>query len=252
VFDLDGVVYLGQTGIPGAALAFRTLESAGFHLLFATNNASVTQASVVERVQRLTGYDALPSAVVTCGMAAAHYMSGKYERVLVIGEPGLTQTLEAAGIAVVDADSEPDAVVVGVDFDFTYKKLDDAARAIRSGAAFIATNTDPTFPHATGQAPGAGPLVAAVETASGVTPVVCGKPHQPMIDILNSLIGGGEVWMVGDRPETDIATAARAGWNSILTLTGVVSSADDIGDRQAPDHIVASIAEVPAVVFGPH
>jgi 4-nitrophenyl phosphatase len=250
VFDLDGVVYLGQEGVPHARRAFESLEDAGFHILFATNNASVTQVSAIEKIERLTGYNGTASAVVTSGMATAEYLAGRYETALVIGEPALTETLEAAQIRVVDSQSPPDAVVVGIDFSFTYEKLAASVRAIRNGAAFIATNTDASIPASSGQAPGAGSLVAAVQTASGVVPVVCGKPHQPMIHILNRLRVGDVTWMVGDRPETDIAIAVSAGWRSILPLTGVVSSADDIGDRPTPDHIVASIQDVPRLVLG--
>ena len=250
MFDLDGVVYVGQEGVPGAGAALLAIEEAGFYLIFATNNSSATQSSVVEKISRLTGYVGAPLGVVTSGMAAASYVASRYESVYVIGEPALTETLEATHLTVTDSHSAVDAVVVGIDFSFSYDKLDAAVRAIRNGAAFVATNTDATYPTATGQAPGAGSLVAAVQTASGVAPIVCGKPHQPMIDMLNDLRIGETTWMVGDRPETDIATAASAGWQSILTLTGVISSPDDIGDGPTPDHIVASISDVPAVVLG--
>lgn len=250
VFDLDGVLYRGQTAVPGAGEALTDIETAGFQLLFATNNASATPTSVIEKIRRLTGYHGRMSAVVTSGMAAARFIAGRYDKILVVGEPGLRETIQTADVEVVDADSQPDAVVVGLDEAFTYDKLHNASRAIRSGAAFVATNTDATFPRADGQAPGAGSIVAAVATASGVQPVVCGKPEQPMIDILNELAEGEPIWMVGDRPETDIAIAAAAGWRSVLTLTGVVSSLAEVGDGPRPDHVVASIADVPGVVLG--
>lgn len=249
VCDLDGVVYLGNEGIAGAGTALKMLEEAGFRLVFATNNSPTTQTSVIEKVSRLTGYLGSPLNVVTSGMAAAGYLARRYERVHVIGETALKETIEAAHLTITDSQIAVDAVVIGIDFNFSYDKLDAAIRAIRNGAAFIATNTDATYPTDTGQAPGAGSLVAAVQAGSGVAPLVCGKPHQPMIDLLSVLCVGGPTWMVGDRPETDIALAAAAGWQSILTLSGVTSSSDDIAEGLKPDYIVADIAEVPAVVF---
>ncbi len=130
MFDLDGVVYLGQEGVPGAGTALLAIEEAGFQLIFATNNSSATQLSVIEKISRLTGYVGTPLAVVTSSMAAAGYVASRYQSVHVIGEPALTETLEAAHLTVTDSQTAVDAVVVGVDFSFSYDKLDAAVRAI--------------------------------------------------------------------------------------------------------------------------
>lgn len=248
VLDLDGVVYLGSQGIEGAGAALKALEAEGWQLLYATNNASVTPDSVCEKIARLTGFEPERASVVTCAMAAARYLSSSEGAVYVVGEQGLTKTLVDAGITTSDEAASASAVVVGIDSAFTYDKLDNASRAIRRGAAFIATNTDANYPTPTGLAPGAGSIVAAVERAGGKAPIVVGKPEQPMIDILTDLIRSQTVWVVGDRPETDIAMAHTAGWGSILPLTGVVAHPDELVGRPRPDHVVSSIAEVPGLL----
>ncbi|GMR01755.1 MAG: HAD-IIA family hydrolase [Acidimicrobiia bacterium] len=250
MFDLDGVVYVGSVPVDGAASAMLELRDRGWQLLFATNNSSKTPTSVTEVLRDRAGISVDPSAVITSGMAAAVYLRNNgLESAYVLGSPQLKDTVETYGVAVVES-STPDAVLVGLDRSLTYDKIDQAARAVRNGAAFVATNTDPTFPTSTGEVPGAGTIVAAVATASGSRFVTCGKPERPMIDLVSERIVTERVVMVGDRPETDTAFAIAAGWESVLTLTGVTATADDIPRHLVPNHVVASVAELPGILDG--
>jgi 4-nitrophenyl phosphatase len=250
VFDLDGVVYRGDHEIPGAGVALAELTSAGWHVLFATNNSSKTRYVVADKITARTGFEVDPQWVVTSGMAAARYMQGRFASAYVLGLAGITDEVRAAGIDVRE-NSDVESVVVGIRFDMTYDHVAIASEAVRNGAAFIATNTDATYPTAEGLAPGAGAVVAAVATASGREPTICGKPHAPMGALVSDLARGNEIWMVGDRLETDILLAKNQKWRSILTLTGVTTSRDQIPAGLAPDHVVKSIIEVPAVVGRP-
>lgn len=249
VFDLDGVVYRGELGIPGAGDALTRLQDAGWKLLYATNNASKTPQAVADKIASTTGFVADPAAVVTSAMAAAHFMDGRYRSAYVLGLEGLRGAVHSVGISVGDS-TDVEAVVVGIDFDVTYDAIATAAAAIRTGAAFVATNTDATYPTDGGRlAPGAGAIVAAVATASGVEPIVCGKPHAAMGAMITELAEGPTIWMTGDRIETDIELAKNHGWRSILPLTGVTDSLDGIPADRLPDHVVASIADVPAIIL---
>jgi 4-nitrophenyl phosphatase len=157
--------------------------------------------------------------------------------------------MDRVGIQVADG-SNVDSVVVGVHFGLTYTEIDIASEAIRNGAAFIATNTDATYPTSGGRlAPGAGAVVAAIATAAGTAPVICGKPHAPMGTMVQDLAEGDEIWMVGDRLESDIELAKNHGWRSILPLTGVTTTLDGAPDDLIPDHVVASIADVPDIIL---
>jgi len=142
----------------------------------------------------------------------------------------------------------PDAVVVGLDRALTYDRIAAAARALHNGAHFIATNTDATIPTPQGEMPGAGTIVAAIATASGKPYVACGKPHQPMLDLVNEKISADRVIMVGDRPETDIAFAKLAGWESVLSLTGVIQDPGTVPGRFTPDRVVQSIADLEGIL----
>jgi 4-nitrophenyl phosphatase len=157
----------------------------------------------------------------------------------VVGGDGIREALESADLDVIGDNSEVDCVVVGLDRQFDYEMLDRASRAIRDGALFIATNVDPTFPAAEGRIlPGAGSIVAALQSASGVSPVIAGKPHKPMTDLIRSR-GVDRAWVIGDRPDTDMAMAsAEPDWTPVLVLTGVTGNDADAGGA---DYVVEDL-----------
>ncbi len=247
VFDLDGVVYVDSHGVEGAGEALYALQHAGWHIVFATNNATRTPQAVLENIESRTGFRSPDADIVTSAMAASHWARQHHDRAFVVGEPGLVETLEQAGLTIVD-DASAECVIVGLDRQISYAKLDAASRLIRNGATFIATNTDATFPTRSGPAPGAGAIVAAVHTASGVEAVACGKPADPMVALVRDKIKGPDILVVGDRPETDLAMARRAGWTAVLVLTGVTTPDTAIAPQHAPHATIPSIAELPALL----
>jgi len=248
VFDLDGVVYIDHMGVPGAGETLTFLDRAGHQVLFATNNSSRAVDAVVENIRERTGFEARPEAVITSGLAAADLLRGGAEVCLVLGSRGLERTLEDAGIALTADHTAATTLVVGLDRGLSYDRLAGAVLAVRRGARFVATNDDATYPMPDGLYPGCGAIVAAVERATGATPIVCGKPHTPMRTLIERKIEHADVWMVGDRPGTDLALAASAGWGKILVLTGVAGLDDELDPNLRPDHTLESIAGLGALV----
>lgn len=246
VFDVDGVLLLGGEAIPGAGEALKALHDAGFRLLYATNNSTRTAEANAERLARLLGAQVSADAVVTSAIAATRILGPGDDPVLVVGERGLEQTLQGSGRTLTTEWERAAAVVAGLDRGITYDRLAAATRAIREGARFVGTNGDRTFPVPGGQVPGAGALLAAIEAATGVAPEIAGKPHAAMRQAITDRLAPGPVWMVGDRPETDLAMAAAAGWSGVLVLTGV-------GDREsgaewAPALVLDDVAGLPAAL----
>lgn len=248
VCDLDGVVYVGAEPVPGAGPALLQIDRAGIDLLFATNNSTKTPADTAAAIADRAGYTARADQVITSGLATAQWMGDDVSSALVVGEQGLVDTIRDAGIEVVGMHDHPEAVVVGLDRDFDYDKLAAAARAVRRGAALYATNIDPTLPTPEGLDPGCGAIVAAVERASGIEAVVCGKPYPPMESLIADRAAGAEIVVVGDRPDTDLAVGRKAGWSSILVLTGVTSGAEEVPAELSPTAVVASLADVPPLL----
>jgi 4-nitrophenyl phosphatase len=250
VCDLDGVVYLGESPIRGAGGALHALEAAGYRLLFATNNSSRTVGEVVAKISRTSGYTPEPDQIIGSAEAAAALLVPSRPRVWVLGGAGITEALGRYDIEITPNPLDAGAVVMGLRMDMTYGDLTDATRAVRNGARFVATNSDPTFPTPEGLVPGAGALVAAVEMASGVRAEVAGKPHEPIRRLISERLGPGSVWVVGDRAETDLALAHAAGWTPVLVLGGVTARAEDVPEEMAPELVVDSLADLATIVVG--
>lgn len=244
LFDCDGVLYLHDSAIAGAAEVLQRLHRDGVPMLFCTNNSSQTPRHLVGKLQRLLGYSAAEAQVITSAQAAANEVrAAGIGSASVLGMEGIVTALHEAGIATDDADAG--ALVVGIDFDLDYDRIRLAADVVRRGGLFVATNTDATYPVPGGMWPGAGTVVAAVAAASGRGPdLIAGKPHLPMVDLIRDRSGTDEIIVVGDRPETDLALAKAGGWGSVAVLTGVTTSPDEIPSEFAPDRIIASVADL--------
>jgi HAD superfamily hydrolase (TIGR01450 family) len=247
VCDLDGVVYVGEDAVPGAGRALDALERAGYRVVLATNNSTRNPADVAARIHALTGFRSDPSGIVTSSIAAAALLTPADSPALVVGEDGVAAALADTGIEVTVSPDSARSVVVGLARHVDYELIDAAARAVRHGARFVATNTDATFPTPRGPVPGAGAIVAAVATASGASPEVAGKPHEPMRRAVRQRLGAGPTWVVGDRPETDLALAAAEGWGKVLVLSGIATSGNITGEF-APDIVVPTLAELPGAL----
>lgn len=236
LLDLDGVVWLAHEPIPGVAEGIARLRAAGERVLFVTN-ASMSPVARLEAALADNGVPAVGD-VLSSAMAAAHLLEPG-TRALVCGGPGVVEALTARGIEVV-ATGPVDAVVVGLTQDLTYDLLLRASTAVRDGARFIATNTDPTYPTPGGLTPGGGSIVAAVATASGVEPEVAGKPHPAMAALVRSRVGDGPHVMVGDQAATDLAFGRVLGARTALVLSGITTAADLPLDP-APDVVAADV-----------
>ena len=258
IFDLDGVLYLGDTAIPYAADAVRRLQGAGKQIYFLTNNSGKTRAEYRKKLADVNGLDVPESAIFTSAYATALYLKQRGaagRSVFVIGEPGLAAELSASGglIPMTEPDSaevhDIDYVVVGIDRQFTYDKLRFAHAAITRGhAQFIATNRDATFPMEAGEIPGGGSLVASLATATGREPVTIGKPETHAYEAILDAAGvtAADSVMVGDRLDTDIAVGRRAGAGTVLVLTGVTSEekAQAAPPEWRPDRIIGDLREL--------
>jgi len=235
------VIFLGGDTIPGAGSALESVEALGARVVFATNNATRTVAEIGERIHGATGYTPSVEAIATSATSTAAALTADDGPVMVVGGSGLTETLEAAELAITDDPTAARSVAVGLDRAIDYGRIDRAAAAIRRGARYIATNTDATFPTPHGPRPGAGAIVAAISTAAGRTPEVTGKPHPPFLRHLRERLGPGSTWVVGDRPETDLALGRAGGWFTVLTLSGITEDPDAVPRHLAPDLIVESV-----------
>lgn len=258
ILDLDGVLYRGSEPITDAVQTVLRLQSSGKPVFYLTNNSGLTREQYVERL-RAMGIPSETSYFMTSAWAATQYVLSQYgkARVFVVGEPGLQSELRNAGIQTIEnPDEQPvDCVIVGIDRSFSYERLRQAQWAILDGAAFIATNRDSTYPAENNRLlPGAGTIVAAIQTATGVEPFVVGKPNTWMLELLlqRGEYSAQDALLVGDRLDTDIAIAKRLSMPSALVLTGI-STQDHLQaapPEQQPDWVLVSLAQILEDVCG--
>ncbi|GCE47679.1 4-nitrophenyl phosphatase [Thermosporothrix hazakensis] len=224
LIDLDGVVYRGETLVPGAKDFISWLERTGKKYLFPTNNSFASEAQVVEKLNRL-GIPAGKEHVLGAGQASVRNIARRFPgaHVFVIGEQPLIDMVIAYNLPLAREDaSDADVVLVGLDRTITYQKLTAAVLAVRRGAHFIAINRDPLLPVAGGFTAGTGTMVAAIEAGSGVTPQVIGKPQPALLQEALNLLGSTpeETVMIGDGLEIDIKAGKAAGTHTMLVLSG--------------------------------
>ncbi len=225
VLDLDGVVWLGDEPISGAADAVARLRERGERVLFVSNNSSARVDDYLAKLARL-GVPAVAEDLLTSAQAAARLLHEGQTAVVCAG-PGVEEALRHRTVTIVD-DGPADAVVVGWHRTFDYDELTRAAHAVMAGARLIGTNDDPTYPTPKGPIPGGGAILAAVATAAGVTPTIAGKPHEPMVELVRDRLGEGlpGSTVVGDRPSTDGLFAVALGLRFALVLSGVTKPGD--------------------------
>jgi len=229
LLDLDGVVYLGGTAIRSAPPALQRARAAGMHLAYVTNNASRTPAAVAELLRSMN-VPAQAADVVTSPQAAARLLASKLPpgaAVLVIGSLALRMAVRERGLRPVSSAAEsPLAVVQGYAPGIDYQALAEGELAVRAGALFVATNADSTLPGPRGILPGNGSLLRVIAFAAGVEPVIAGKPELPLHHESIIRTGARRPLVVGDRLDTDIEAASRAGADSLLVFTGVSRPAE--------------------------
>ena len=250
ILDMDGVLWRGNEAIGDLHAIFERITSAGWKVIFATNNGSRTIGQYVDLLDTF-GVHAKPGQVITSAIAAAEYLCDKFPAggpVFIIGEQGILDACNEYGFYQSELDAL--AVIVGIDRKLTYDKLKTATLLIRSGVPFIGTNPDKTFPTPQGLVPGAGAILAAIETATGVAPIIVGKPEPAMYRIaLERLdIPAQAVLVVGDRPETDIAGAQVIGCSTALVLSGVTDAEQARQWQPAPDIIASDLESLISLV----
>jgi glycerol-1-phosphatase len=247
LLDLDGVVYVGPDAVPGVPDALAAVRAAGMRLGFVTNNAARPPDEVAAHLTAL-GVTAKATDVITSSQAAATVVAGllgRGARVLPVGGPGVAAALTAVGLTVVErAEDQPAAVVQGYGREVGWAQLAEAVVAVRNGARHVATNTDATIPSPRGPLPGNGAMVGVVSAVTGRTPLITGKPDPAMHAECVRRTGALRPLVVGDRLDTDIEGARRAGAASLLVLSGVTDPIALLGagPQQRPGLLAADAA----------
>lgn len=243
ILDMDGVLWRGPTLLGDLPVIFARIDRLGLRALLATNNSTLSRKQYQDKFAQM-GVRITENQVFNSALATAYFLKNRFPqgaKVYVVGEQGLVETVQHAGFSI--ADQNVDAVVVGIDRQISYQKLTIASRLIRSGALFIGTNPDRTFPSPDGLTPGAGAILASIQAATDKDPIIIGKPATTLLEMalkehdLQPL----EALMVGDRLDTDILGGQRAGCRTALVLSGVTNDEEAEQWTPQPDIIIANL-----------
>jgi len=257
ILDLDGVVYRGERLLPGAREFVAWADASGRRVLFLSNNSFATVEEVAAKLARL-GVPKPEGRTLTAGWAAAQAIAQRFPSgsVFALAVASVERMLQSVGLQTLslpddplaphDGQARPDAVLVGLDRSLTYPRLRYAMRAIMAGAAFYAVNRDPRLPIEEGFEPGTGSIVAALEYASGVSPLMIGKPAPEIVHQALRLMDAdpSETLVIGDALDLDIVAGHAAGLASALMLSGLsdAEQANEATSARRPDYVFADLA----------
>jgi 4-nitrophenyl phosphatase len=235
LFDMDGVIWKEDSPIGNLDFFFTTLRRHALPYGFITNNSSKSIQMVQQKLKKF-GVPCKLNVILNSGEATAHLLERRFPAggpIYVVGEAGLIETLSTYNfVHTNNPDTSVLAVVVGLDRQIDYNKIANAAQHIRNGTPFYGTNGDKTLPTPDGEIPGAGCLLAAIEAASGVSPILVGKPEPLLFEMMLSRLGVNpqNTLVIGDRLETDILGGINAGCQTVLVLSGIstLSSIDQM------------------------
>ena len=249
LLDLDGVIYEGNKAIVDAVDSISSLKSKGVQVGYITNNASRTSETIAEQL-RSFGLELNEDDVITSAQAGALLLKEIIpagSKVLVVGGEGLRSNVLLSGFEIVETSKDsPVAVIQGFDPKVSWNDLAQASFAIQQGAIWVATNQDWTIPREEGLAPGNGTLVSAVHTAVGKLPVVAGKPEKAIFETALLRFGSLSAIYVGDRLDTDVLGANRAGLGSALVMTGVTTRKELLAAKpdSRPSYILGTLKDL--------
>jgi NagD protein len=256
ISDMDGVVYRGDSLVPGAQEFIQELLRRAVPFLFLTNVSEKTPLDLLKKMENLGIRGLQEHHFITAAMATAMFLARQKPnaKVYCIGGPGLKQELTKAGLVLIDGpfgSSPPDFLVVGKTDEFHFSHMRLGVQAIMAGAKFIGTNPDVLDPSDQGFEPACGSLLASLEAATGKKPYIVGKPNPLMMTLATRKLGvhPDDTIMIGDRMDTDILGGLEAGMTTVLVLSGVSSLEDAQDFPYAPDYIVTSLSEVLDKIF---
>jgi 4-nitrophenyl phosphatase len=233
ILDMDGVIWKGDAPIGDLPATFNRIRERGLKFVFATNNGTKTPEEYQEKLREL-GVEVEPWQVVTSALGIAFMLAAtrKYPRgtkIFMIGEDGIRVALEEKGFEILSTEDAPQAqvFVMGIDRTINFMKVAEATLLVRAGIPFYTTNTDKTFPTPRGEIPGSGSWLSVITSATGIEPIVAGKPFPFLMELSLERLGTTkeETLVVGDRLETDIAAGQSVGCPTALVLSGVSTKA---------------------------
>ncbi|MGI9553536.1 MAG: HAD-IIA family hydrolase [Thermodesulfobacteriota bacterium] len=253
LFDMDGVVYIGNKPIPGSVELINHLFTSNKKVIFLTNNPARSDREYAKKLNQI-GIKTDTDHIVTSTKNVCHYLKNNIKEIkkksaYVIGSRHFKISVSKTGIKIVRPGNNfsSDYVIMGGHRDFNFNEIDYASQFIRNGAKIIASNRDSRYPSELGFSPGTGALLSSIEITSGKKALVIGKPEKHIFQLSLKLAGmknKNKAVIIGDNLQTDILGGNNFGISTILSLTGVTGKKDLKNSKIKPDFIVNNPSEL--------
>lgn len=249
LLDMDGTIYLGEQVFPGTVPFLNRVRELGGRYMMVTNNSSKSVETYVEKVRRM-GIDTEPEDFFTSVHATIDYLKVNHpgERIYAEGTRSFIEQLTDAGLDVTEElDRSATVVLLGFDTEITFEKINRTSEMLTGfKGAYIATHPDLVCPTEYGSVPDLGSMIIGYRYATGLSPLVIGKPEPEML--LAAIHAAGvrkeDAVMVGDRVYTDIASGVNAGITTIGVLSGEASLKDYEQAEKKPTYVFQDVGEL--------
>ncbi|HOM96466.1 MAG: HAD-IIA family hydrolase [Candidatus Methanofastidiosa archaeon] len=247
--DIDGVLYRGNRPINGAREFVNYLIEQNIKFICVTNNSSKSPADYSKKLKNMN-INIQENEIINSGVATVEFLKETYLKennslsAYVIGGDDLVSLIQNTGIKI--KEKNPDFVIVGWDIAFTYEKMKKASLAIQKGAIYIGTNPDLTYPSHEGILPGCGAILASITAATGVEPIIIGKPKTLIMELAAKKIFAikENSLMIGDRIDTDILAGKNFGIHTALVLSGVIGNFESSKSHVKPDFVFKDLMDL--------
>jgi len=246
ILDMDGVLWRRDTLLCDLPVLFNKFSDYGIEVMMATNNGLRTVDQYVEKFSKF-GVKVKSSQIMTSAIATGALLKQTFPGggpIYIMGVQALHDTLAEFGFF--HSEEDPLAVAAGLTPHLTYDLIKNTSLVIQTGIPFFFTNPDPTYPSPEGNIPGAGTILAALETASGVKAKLAGKPLPFSFQVSMERLGTDPkaTLVVGDRLSTDILGGQNAGCKTAMVLSGISTKEEFYAWKPTPDLLLNNIMDL--------
>lgn len=247
LFDLDGVLHIGDSPLPGAIEAVEQLRTGGINCRFVTNTSTLSRHSLHQKILGM-GFYVAPEEILSAPEAALKYLEQ-------LGNPLcrflLSDDVKKDFSHFRRSDTEAEYIVVGdIGSAWTYDIMNEVFNCLSRGAKLIAIHKNRFWQTQTGLQMDIGGFITGLEYASGTQAMIIGKPAFEFFQIAlaDLKLPASEVLMIGDDIDSDIGGAQKAGIHSILVRTGKFRQEYFDASSVKPDMVIDSVTDLPELL----
>jgi HAD superfamily hydrolase (TIGR01458 family) len=244
LIDIDGVLYIDKSRIPGSTKAIQYLQKKKIPFLLTTNTTRKSRYSLQNNLSYL-GFRVELDQIYSATFAARQWLTEHNAETiyLFLRGDGYREFKDFKVTA-----NKPEYIIIGdMGEDITYEKLNHAFQLIMDGTKILALQKNRYWKKGNSLVIDAGAVVAALEYATKKRAKVIGKPSRDFFKHASQTLGLNpeNIAIIGDDLETDIKGGEQMGFFTIGVQTGKSTESDVKKSKFKPNILLPSIADLP-------